>query len=170
MSFSNALKSALREDPDVILVGEMRDLETMKLAISASETGHLVFATLHTNSAYESVNRIIGTFPGDVQQMIRMQLAGTIRGIISQRLIPAYLGSGRVLAYEILVGSTGIKRCIKEDKTDQIISLMQTSRSDGMITMDDAIYNHFMRGVISAETAISFAHDQQSMTQKVMMY
>lgn len=167
LSFSNALKSALREDPDVILVGEMRDLETMKLAIAASETGHLVFATLHTNSAYESVNRIIGTFPGDVQQMIRMQLAGTIRGIISQRLIPAYLGSGRVLAYEILVGSTGIKRCIKEDKTDQIISLMQTSRSDGMITMDQCLEELVVAKKITYEEGFKHAEDKKDFQKRL---
>ena len=167
LSFSNALRSALREDPDVILVGEMRDLETMKLAIAASETGHLVFSTLHTNSAYESVNRIVGSFPGDVQQTIRMQLAASIRGIISQRLIPAYLGQGRVLAYEVLLGTTPVKRCIKEDKTDQIISTMQTSRQEGMITMDQCLEDLVVSKKISYDDAFKNALDKKDFQKRL---
>lgn len=167
LSFSNALRSALREDPDVILVGEMRDLETMKLAIAASETGHLVFSTLHTNSAYESVHRIVGSFPGDVQQTIRMQLASSLRGIISQRLVPAYLSTGRVLAYEVLMGSTAIRRCIKEDKTDQIISLMQTSRQDGMITMDQCLEELVIARKIAYDEGYKNAEDKKEFQKRL---
>lgn len=167
LSFSNALRSALREDPDVILVGEMRDIETMKLAIAASETGHLVFSTLHTNSAYESINRIVGSFPGDVQQTIRMQLSASIKGVISQRLIPSYLGHGRVLAYEVLLGSTPVKRCIKEDKTDQIISTMQTSRGEGMITMDQCLEDLVVAKKISYDEAFKNAADKKDFQKRL---
>ena len=167
LSFSNALRSALREDPDVILVGEMRDLETMNLAIAASETGHLVFSTLHTINAYESIHRIIGSFPGDVQQTIRMQLAGTLRGIVSQRLIPAYLSSGRVLAYEVLVGSTPVRRCVKEDKTDQLISIMQTSRQDGMITMDQCLEELVIAKKITYEDGLKNAEDKKDFQKRL---
>ena len=167
LSFSNALRSALREDPDVILVGEMRDIETMKLAIAASETGHLVFSTLHTNSAYESINRIVGSFPGDVQQTIRMQLSASIRGVISQRLIPSYMGSGRVLAYEVLLGSTPVKRCIKEDKTDQIISTMQTSRGEGMITMDQCLEDLVVAKRITYDDAFKNAADKKDFQKRL---
>ncbi|NCB37462.1 MAG: PilT/PilU family type 4a pilus ATPase [Erysipelotrichia bacterium] len=167
LSFSNALRSALREDPDVILVGEMRDLETMSLAIAASETGHLVFSTLHTINAYESIHRIVGSFPGDVQQTIRMQLAGTLRGIISQRLVPAYLSAGRVLAYEVLVGTTPVRRCIKEDKTDQILSIMQTSRQDGMLTMDQCLEDLVVSKKITYEDGFKHAEDKKDFQKRL---
>ncbi len=167
ISFTNALRSALREDPDVILVGEMRDNETMKLAIAASETGHLVFSTLHTNSAYESINRIVGSFPGDVQQTIRMQLSASIKGVISQRLIPAYMASGRVMAYEILTGSTSVKRCIKEDKTDQIISMMQTSRGEGMITMDQCLEDLVVAKRITYDDGFKNAADKKEFQKRL---
>lgn len=167
LSFSNALRSALREDPDVILVGEMRDLETMNLAIAASETGHLVFSTLHTINAYESIHRIIGSFPGDLQQSVRMQLAGTLRGVISQRLVPAYLSAGRVLAYEVLVGSTPVRRCIKEDKTDQLISIMQTSRSDGMLTMDQCLEDLVVTKKITYEDGFKNAEDKKDFQKRL---
>jgi len=167
LSFSNALRSALREDPDVILVGEMRDLETMSLAIAASETGHLVFSTLHTINAYESIHRIVGSFPGDVQQTIRMQLAGTLRGIVSQRLVPAYLSAGRVLAYEVLVGSTPVRRCIKEDKSDQLLSIMQTSRGDGMITMDQCLEDLVVSKKITYEDGLKHAEDKKDFQKRL---
>lgn len=167
LSFANALKSALREDPDVILVGEMRDIDTMSLAIAASETGHLVFSTLHTINAYESIHRIVGAFPGDVQQSIRMQLAGTLRGIVSQRLIPAYLSSGRILAYEVLVGSTPVRRCIKEDKTDQLISIMQTSRQDGMVTMDQCLEELVVSKRITYEDGFKNAEDKKDFQKRL---
>ncbi len=167
LSFSNALRSALREDPDVILVGEMRDLETMHLALAASETGHLVFSTLHTINAYESVHRIIGAFPGDLQQSVRMQLAGTMRGIVSQRLVPAYLSSGRVLAYEVMIGSTPVRRCIKEDKTDQLISIMQTSRADGMLTMDQCLEDLVITKKITYEDGYKNAEDKKDFQKRL---
>ncbi len=167
LSFSNALRSALREDPDVILVGEMRDLDTMNLAIAASETGHLVFSTLHTINAYESIHRVVGSFPGDVQQSIRMQLAGTLRGIVSQRLIPAYLTSGRIMAYEVLVGSVPVRRCIKEDKIDQIISIMQTSRADGMLTMDQCLEDLVIAKKITYEDGLKNAEDKKDFQKRL---
>ncbi len=162
LNFTNALRSALREDPDVILVGEMRDLETMHLAIAAAETGHLVFSTLHTINAYESIHRIIGSFPGDQQQTVRMQMAGTLRAIVSQRLIPAYLSSGRVLAYEVLVGNMPVRRCIKEDKIDQILSAMQTGRNEGMITMDQCVEDLVVRRKITYEDGLKNAEDKKT--------
>ncbi|HNX76636.1 MAG TPA: PilT/PilU family type 4a pilus ATPase [Candidatus Rifleibacterium sp.] len=167
LSFSNALRSALREDPDVILVGEMRDLETMSLAIAASETGHLVFSTLHTINAYESIHRIVGSFPGDVQQTIRMQLAGTLRGVVSQRLVPAYLSASRVLAYEVLVGSTPVRRCIKEDKTDQLLSIMQTGRQEGMITMDQCLEDLVVSKKITYDDGYKHAEDKKDFQKRL---
>ncbi|GAB4274815.1 MAG: hypothetical protein Kow0029_15420 [Candidatus Rifleibacteriota bacterium] len=167
LTFSNALRSALREDPDVILVGEMRDLETINLAITASETGHLVFSTLHTINAYESIHRIVGSFPGDLQQSIRMQLSGTLRGIVSQKLIPAYLSAGRVLAYEVLVGTQPVRRCIKEDKTDQLISIMQTSRQDGMITMDQCLEELVVAKKITYEDGLKNAEDKKDFQKRL---
>lgn len=167
LSFSNALRSALREDPDVILVGEMRDLETISLAITASETGHLVFSTLHTINAYESIHRIVGSFPGDVQQSIRMQLAGTLRGIVSQRLVPAYLSAGRILAYEVLVGSHPVRRCIKEDKTDQLVSIMQTGRQDGMICMDQCLEELVVAKKITYEDGFKNAEDKKDFQKRL---
>ena len=162
LSFENALRSALREDPDVILVGEMRDPETIKLALTASETGHLVFSTLHTNSAYESVNRVVGSFPGNIQEMIRMQLSTTLRAIISQRLVPAYLADGRVLIYEVLIGTLPIRRCIRDNKLEQITSLMQTGTEDGMITLDKCLENAVIARRISYDEAYRHANDKKN--------
>ena len=170
LSYANALRAALRQDPDVILVGEMRDLETINTAVTAAETGHLVFSTLHTNSAAATIDRIIDVFPPYQQEQIKVQLASVLKGVIAQQLLPVNNGHGRVAAFEVMLQNSAISNLIREGKSYQIPSTIQTSKKDGMITMDDAIYNHFMRGVISADTAISFAHDQQSMTQKVMMY
>lgn len=167
LSFTNALRSALREDPDVILVGEMRDLETMNLAIAAAETGHLVFSTLHTINAYESIHRIIGSFPGDLPQSVRMQLAGTLRAVVSQRLVPAYLSAGRVLAYEVLIGSTPVKRCIKEDKSDQLITIMQTSRSDGMLTMDQCLEDLVVTKKITYEDGYKNSEDKKEFQKRL---
>ena len=167
LSFTNALRSALREDPDVILVGEMRDLETMNLAIAAAETGHLVFSTLHTINAYESIHRIIGSFPGDLQQSVRMQLAGTLRGVVSQRLVPAYLSAGRVMAYEVLVGTTPVKRCIKEDKSDQLVTIMQTSRSDGMLTMDQCLEDLVVTKRITYEDGYKYSEDKKEFQKRL---
>ena len=138
-SFAHALKSALREDPDVILVGEMRDPETIKLALTAAETGHLVFSTLHTISAGESINRIIGAFPAEFQEQIRLELSGVLRAIVSQKLIPRADKKGRILAYELLICNLAIKNLIKEAKTEQIPSIMQTAQKEQMQTMDQAL-------------------------------
>jgi twitching motility protein PilT len=136
MSFSNALRSALREDPDYILVGEMRDLETIRLALTAAETGHLVFATLHTSSAAKTVDRIIDVFPAAEKDMVRAMLSESIVAVISQTLLKTKDGQGRVAAHEIMVGSPAIRNLIRENKVAQMYSAIQTSQSMGMQTLD----------------------------------
>ena len=170
LSYANALRAALRQDPDVILVGEMRDLETISTAITAAETGHLVFSTLHTNSAAATIDRIIDVFPPYQQQQIRVQLAGVIEGVIAQQLLPIQNSKGRVAAFEIMLSNPAIRNLIREGKSFQIPSTMQTSKKDGMVTMDDAIYDLFMRGSISAETATGFAADSTNMLQKIRIF
>lgn len=154
-SFANALKAALREDPDVILVGEMRDLETISLAISAAETGHLVFGTLHTNGAHKTVDRIIDVFPGDRQAQIRVQLSESLRGVISQSLLPK-VGGGRVAVQEVMFCNKAIANLIREGKTFQIPSAMQTGKNQGMMTFESATESFVQRGMISRETANEF--------------
>ncbi len=139
LSFSAALRSALREDPDIILVGEMRDLETIRLAISAAETGHLVFGTLHTNSAAGTVDRIIDAFSADEQSQIRVMLAESLKGVVAQRLLPAAGGGGRVAAFEVLVNTSAMSNLIRESRSHQIEGMMQTGRKDGMITLDQSL-------------------------------
>ncbi|WP_075718184.1 type IV pilus twitching motility protein PilT [Roseburia sp. 499] len=170
MSYANALKAALRQDPDVILVGEMRDLETISTAITAAETGHLVFSTLHTNSAADSIDRVIDVFPPHQQQQIRIQLAGVIEGVVAQQLLPVQKTGGRVAAYEVMLSSPAISNLIREGKAFQIPSMIQTSRKEGMQTMDDAIYDLYMRNLISAETAIAYAHEPNGMRNKVQIF
>ena len=170
LSYANALKAALRQDPDVILVGEMRDLETISTAITAAETGHLVFSTLHTNSAADSIERVIDVFPPHQQQQIRIQLAGVIEGVVAQQLLPMQKTGGRVAAYEVMLSNPAICNLIREGKAFQIPSMMQTSRKEGMQTMDDTIYDLFMRNLISADTAIAYAHDQNGMKNKVQIF
>jgi twitching motility protein PilT len=152
-SFLDALKYVLRQDPDVILVGEMRDLETIQAALRAAETGHLVLATLHTNDAAQTVDRIIDVFPGNQQQQIRFQLSMVLLAIISQRLLPTVEGDGRVMAYELLKNTTAISNLIREGKTHQILSTMETSARDGMVTMDKSLKRLYMDGLISYEEA-----------------
>lgn len=152
-SFPNALKYVLRQDPDVILIGEMRDLETIKAALTAAETGHLVFATLHTNDAIQTVDRIIDVFPGHEQQQIRFQLSLTLHSIISQRLLPNVENSARVLACEMLVNTTAISNLIREGKTHQVYSVMETSTREGMITMDRSVKDLYNGGQITEEDA-----------------
>lgn len=159
-SFSAALRAALREDPDVILVGEMRDLETISLGITAAETGHVVFGTLHTNSAAKTVDRIINAFPADEQEQIRAMLAETLRGVVSQQLLRKADGQGRVAALEILVGTPAIGNLIREGKTFQIPNMMQTGRKDGMQMMDQAILDFLMKNVIAPEEAYAKAHNK----------
>ena len=151
-SFANALRSALREDPDVILVGEMRDLETIQLAITAAETGHLVFATLHTNSAPKTIDRIIDVFPAGQQPQIRAQFSETIQAVISQRLLRKRDGSGRVAAIEIMIGTPAIRNLIREGKVSQIPSSIQTGQKFGMQTMEAAIKELIHRRVIDPES------------------
>jgi len=157
-SFNNALRAALREDPDVILVGEMRDNETIHLAITAAETGHLVFGTLHTNSAAESVDRMVGVFPADQQEQIRTQLSNSLVAIVSQQLLPSSTG-GRVAAIEIMIANSAIRNLIRENKAHQMVSIIQTQTQLGMQTMDQALRDLYQQGRISYETAISRAHN-----------
>jgi twitching motility protein PilT len=159
-SFSSALKAALREDPDVILVGEMRDRETISLALTAAETGHLVFGTLHTNSAPKTVDRIIDIFPADQQEQVRTMLSESLRGVVAQQLLRKKGGSGRVAAHEILVGTPAVANLIREGKTFQLPSIIQTGKRDGMIQMDQSILTHLMAGLIEGEEAYSKGHDK----------
>lgn len=156
-SFNNALRACLREDPDVLLVGEMRDVETIALAITAAETGHLVFATLHTNNAAESIDRIVDVFPPGQQEQIRVQLANNIVAIIAQQLCPRATGPGRVPANEIMIATPAIKNLIREGKTHQIPSSIQTSASTGMFTMDQCLRDLYLKGIITLDEALSRA-------------
>jgi len=160
-SFPNALKYVLRQSPDVILVGEMRDLETIQAALRAAETGHLVLATLHTNDAIQTVDRIIDVFPAGQQQQIRFMLSMTLVAIISQRLLPREDGKGRVLAYELLKNNTAIANLIREGKTHQVYSVMETNTKDGMTTMDRCLKKLFMEGTISYDDAIAHVRDRK---------
>lgn len=169
MSYANGLRAALREDPDVILVGEMRDLETINIAITAAETGHLVFSTLHTNSAAATVDRVIDVFPPHQQAQTRVQLAGVIEGIIAQQLLPKKDG-GRAAAYEVMLATPAIRNLIREGKSFQIPSMIQTNRKLGMQTMDDAIYDMYMRSMITSENAVVFAQDSAAMSQKIRLF
>lgn len=155
LSFPNALKYVLRQSPDVILIGEMRDLETIQAALRAAETGHLVLATLHTNDAVQSVDRIVDVFPGDQQQQIRFQLSMTLLAIVSQRLLPREDGKGRVLAYELLKNSTAISNLIREGKTHQVYSVIETNTKEGMVTMDRSIKRLYMEGAITYDDAVA---------------
>jgi twitching motility protein PilT len=158
-SFATALKAALREDPDVILVGEMRDRETISLALTAAETGHLVFGTLHTNSAHKTVDRIIDTFPADQQEQVRAMLSESLRGVIAQQLLRKK-GGGRIAAHEILVGTPAVGNLIREAKTFQIPSSIQTGKQHGMVQMDQSLLTHLSAGVVDAEEAYAKAHDK----------
>lgn len=169
-SYANALRAALRQDPDVILVGEMRDLETISIAITAAETGHLVFSTLHTNSAAAAIDRMIDVFPPHQQQQIRVQLAGVLEGVISQQLLPRQNSGGRVAAFEVMLINSAIRNLIREGKNYQIPSIIQTNRKEGMLAMDDAIYDLYMKSYIDSETAISYAQDPAGMRQKVQLF
>lgn len=155
-SFANALKAALREDPDIILVGEMRDLETIQLALTAAETGHLVFGTLHTNNAHKTIDRIIDVFPDTKQAQIRVMLSESLRGVIAQSLLPKVDGSGRVAAIEVLFNTKAVANLIREGKTFQIPSAMQTGRNQGMITYDSSLEALVNKGLISKSQALEF--------------
>jgi len=166
-SYGMALRSALREDPDVILVGEMRDLETISTAITAAETGHLVFSTLHTIGAAATIDRIIDVFPPHQQDQIRTQLANVLEAVVSQQLIPKIDGRGRVAAFEVMHSTPAIRNLIRENKTHQIASTIQTSRRNGMILMDDAIQELYMQGKINRDDALNFAQDKNIMQTRV---
>ena len=158
-SFASALKYALREDPDVILIGEMRDLETIQAALTIAETGHLVFATLHTNSAAEAINRIIDVFPSHQQSQVRAQLAFVLEGIITQVLLPKISGRGRAMAAEVLVVTPAIRALIRDDKVHQIYSLMQSGKKFGMQTMNDALYQLYINRQVSADECVRSSGD-----------
>jgi twitching motility protein PilT len=157
-SFSAALRSALRQDPDVVLIGEMRDLETISAAITIAETGHLVFATLHTNSAAQSIDRMIDVFPPHQQPQVRSQLANILQGICAQRLIPA-IGGGRVVAAEVMVANPAVRNIIREGKTHQLDTVIQTGADQGMQTMDRTLVKLVQTGAITYDNAREYAVD-----------
>jgi twitching motility protein PilT len=167
-SFTTALRAALREDPDIILVGEMRDLETIQLAITAAETGHLVFGTLHTNSAAGTVDRMVDVFPADMQEQIRTMLAESLQGVVAQRLLPKAGGSGRCAAIEILAVTSAASNLIREGKTFQLDSLMQTGAKQGMITLDSALQKLVQDGLITTEVAMNNAKDKAFFQRQLM--
>ena len=167
VSYSSALRAALREDPDVIMVGELRDLETMSLALTAAETGHLVFGTLHTTDAISTVNRIIDVFPPGEQSKIRTMLAESLQGVISQQLIPKKDGSGMVVASEFMVSTPALANLIRDNKTFQIPSIIQTGKTKyGMCLLDDSVFELYEKGLISKESALSYSMDKGQMKQK----
>ncbi len=166
-AFKNALRAALREDPDVILVGEMRDNETIHLAVTAAETGHLVFATLHTNSAAESVDRMVGVFPADQQEQIRTQLSNSLIAIVTQQLLPKN-GGGRVAAIEIMIANSAIRNLIRENKAHQMTSIIQTQTQIGMQTMDQALRELYDKGEITLEDAMARSHNPSELEAMIM--
>lgn len=166
-SFSEALRDALRADPDVILVGEMRDLETMRTAIMAAETGHLVFSTLHSRDCVSTINRLVGAFPAGEQPMIRQQLASTLKAVISQRLLPNAANTGRIPGVEIMFSTPGISNLIRQGKDDMIYSNIETGFTDGMITMEQCLAKLVKEGKITVDTAISAAKNKNLMRQRL---
>jgi len=162
-SFASALRASLREDPDVIMVGEMRDLETISLAITASETGHLVLATLHTSNASRTLDRLLDVFPSDQQEQIRVMVSESLRGVISHQLIPKKDGTGRVLALEILTNTPAVANVIREAKTYMLPGIIQTGKKQGMRLMDDTLIDLYDRGLISAEETYARADQKQTM-------
>ena len=166
-SFATALRAALREDPDVIMVGEMRDLETISLAITAGETGHLVLATLHTANASRTLDRLLDVFPPDQQEHIRVMVAESLRGVISHQLVPRKDGNGRVLALEILTNTPAVANVIRENKTYMLPGIIQTGKKQGMRLMDDALIDLYDRGLISAEEAFERAEEKRIVGQHV---
>jgi twitching motility protein PilT len=164
-SFAEALRHALRQDPNVIVVGEMRDLETISTALTAAETGHLVLATLHTPDAPQTVERIIDVFPPHQQQQVRLQLANCLQGVVSQLLLPMASGKGRILATEIMVGTSGIRNLIREQEIEQIPTLMQTGSQYGMKTMDKSLKELYQKGLISLDVALSRVKNPEEFKQ-----
>ena len=166
-SFASALKHVLRQDPDVILVGEMRDLETISTAITAAETGHLVFATLHTQDAPQTIDRIIDVFPPHQQQQVRVQLSTTLQGVVTQQLIPTVDGQGRVAAAEVMIATPGIRNLVREGKVHQIYSAMQAGGRYGMQTMDMSLASHVKAGRITQQMAFERCHDPEELQRLV---
>src|SRR5271156_2766156 len=162
LGFSEALRSALREDPDIVLVGEMRDLETIRLALTAAETGHLVFGTLHTSSAAKTIDRVVDVFPGDEKEMVRSMLSESLRAVISQTLLKTKDGAGRVAAHEIMIGTPAIRNLIRENKVAQMYSAIQTGANFGMYTLDQALLDMVRRNVVSAGAARACAANKDS--------
>ena len=165
-SWQIALRSVLREDPDVVLVGEMRDHETIASALTVAETGHLVFATLHTNSAAQTIDRIVDVFPDEQQEQVRLQLSNVIEAVFSMRLVPSTSGK-RVVAYEIMLGTSAIKTAIREGKTHQIDNIIQTSTEVGMNTIEMSLSTHVKNGTIDLETAQSFSLRPEELSRLV---
>ena len=159
-TFSDALRAALREDPDVILVGEMRDLETIRAAVTAAETGHLVFSTLHTNDTVGVVDRIIASYPAEEQSMVQRQLASTLRAVVAQRLLPSSDGKGRVAAIEVLLSSTAISNLIRSGQSEQIYSVLETSASSGMQSMDNSLASHVNSAKLDKNAALPFVRNK----------
>lgn len=166
-SFSHALRAALREDPDIIMVGEMRDLETIQLAITAAETGHLVLATLHTGSAARTLDRILDVFPTEQREQIRIMVGESLRGVISQQLVPRSDGTGRELALELLVNTPAVSAVIRDGKTFMLPGIMQTGKTVGMIMMDDALAHLYKAGRISREEALGRAVDESTLRASI---
>ena len=166
-SFATALKYALRQDPDVILVGEMRDLETINAALTIAETGHLVFATLHTVDAIQTINRIIDVFPAGQQQQIRAQISFVLNGVISQQLLPVAHSSGRVVALEVLIPTPAVRNLIREEKIHQIYSAMQTGTESGMQTMNQALYELYKKQLVSYDEIFSRTMDPKELLRLV---
>ena len=166
-SFTAALKYALRQDPDVILIGEMRDLETISAALTIAETGHLVLATLHTNSAAESINRIIDAFPSHQQAQVRAQLAFVLEGVVTQTLLPKTKGKGRVVAAEVMICTPAIRAVIRDEKIHQIYSLMQAGKKHGMQTLNDSLQSLYLKGDVSLEEALKRSSDPQELLRAV---
>jgi twitching motility protein PilT len=165
-TFAEAIRRALRQDPDVILVGEMRDLETIEAAITAAETGHIVFGTLHTNSAQGTVNRIIDAFPGNLQDQIRTQLSTSLIGVLAQTLLPR-IGGGRVAAYESLVVTPGVANLIRENKTFRINSAIQTGAKFGMMLMDDCLFKLWLEEKVEMDDVLSKAQDPDALAKRI---
>ena len=162
-SFARALRGALREDPDVIMVGEMRDLETIQLALTAAETGHLVLGTLHTGNAPRTLDRVLDVFPTDQREQIRIMVSESLRGILSQQLVPRADGNGRILALELLVNTPAVSNCIREGKTYMLPGVMQTGKNVGMITMDESLRNLYVKGLISRDETLFRSDDKIQM-------
>lgn len=169
-SYAKALQASLRQDPDVILIGELRDMETIQTAITAAETGHLVFTSLHTGNAVSTIERLVDVFPPYQQQQVRVQLAEVLRGVIAQQLLPKINSKGRVAAYEVLLMNQEVRTAIRDGKTHHLSTIIQNGRKAGMLAMDDAIYDLYMKSFISTDTAIKFAQERTEMSQKVTIF